>query len=403
MRKIIQYILKILARLTLWRYKPEVIAITGSVGKTNTREAIYRVLRKEFSVRRSIRNYNNEIGVPLTVLGSDISPSTSFFGIFGWLRIFVLSLFRLVSCDYPEILILEMGVAHPGDMSYLLSFVHVDVGVMTAIGEFPSHLEFFPEKGRLVEEKALLVKSLGKKGLAVLNYDDLSVRALRDLDCRVVSYGFGSGADLRIENYEIRVDGVVFKLEFKGSIVPVRLKVLGKQKAFASAAAAAVGLHYGLNLVQISSSLLKYRSIPGRTNLIKGIKRSLIIDDTYNASPLSTLAALDILAAFPGRRIAVLGDMLELGVKAEEGHRQVGLKIDVDLLFTVGARARFIAFEAKKRGIKVREFSVAGDVDIRDILEEGDTVLVKGSRGMRMEKVVKGIWLHPEKAGKMLV
>lgn len=406
MRKTIEYILKVLARLMLWRYKPEVIAITGSVGKTGTREAIYRVLKKDFSVRRSIRNYNNEVGVPLTILGSDEAPSTRLIGVFGWLFIFIKALFRLVWCRYPEILILEMGIAKPDDMAYLLSFIPVDVGVITAIGEFPSHLEFFPEKDALVGEKALLVKSLGKKGLAVLNYDDLSVRSLgHDLVCKKISYGFGEGADVRIENYEMRVDGLMttFKLVHGGSVVPVKLELLGKQKAFAVAAAAAVGLHYGLNLIQISSALLKYRSMPGRTNLLKGIKKTLIIDDTYNASPLSVLAALDILEKFPSRKIAVLGDMLELGVKTEEAHRQIGREVNVDILLTVGARAKFIADEAKKRGIKTLEFDVADEVRIQDLLEEGDTILVKGSRAMHLEKVVEDIMLHPEKAKKLLV
>ncbi|GAI98419.1 unnamed protein product, partial [marine sediment metagenome] len=257
----------------------------------------------------------------------------------------------------------------------------VKVGVITAIGQFPVHIEFFPEKGKLIEEKALLVKSLVKNSLAVLNYDDLSVRMIGDdlpKEVSIINYGVGQGADLKIVNYELVIKdlkrgdfGVNFKLEYQGSFVPVRLnKVLGKQQAYAVAVAAAVGLNFGLNLVKISAALRKYRSLPGRTKLIRGIKNSWIIDDSYNSSPTAVSAALEILEEFslgsetphPNRKIAVLGDMLELGENTEAGHRQVGQQavLVVDLLFTVGPRARFIADEAAQQGMaqeKIFKFS----------------------------------------------
>ena len=332
MRNILQYILKILAKLILWRYKPEVVAVTGSVGKTGAKEAIYYVLKKQFRTRRNIKNYNNEIGVPLTILGQDIAPETKIIFLFSWLVIFIKACLTIIwQRNYPEILILEMGVSHPNDMKYLMSFVPVKIGVITAIGEFPTHLEFFPEKDKLIKEKALLVKSLVKDGAAILNYDDLSVRMIGDdlsEKTRIIQYGFGQGADLKIVNYELgtinlnKSDyGISFKLEYNGSIVPVRLnKILGKQQAFAAAAAASVGVFFGLNLVEVSNALRKYCSLPGRTKLLKGIKNTWIIDDTYNASPLATIASLKILEEltneeFQGKKIAVLGDMLEKQLK----------------------------------------------------------------------------------------
>lgn len=434
MRKTLQYVLKILSKIVLWKYRPEIIAITGSVGKTSAKEAVYRVLKKKFKVRRNIKNYNNEIGVPLTILGLE----TGGHSIWAWIGNFFKVLATILwKRDYPEILILEMGVDRPGDMKYLLSFVPVKIGVITAIGEFPSHLEFFPEKDKLIKEKSQLVKSLPKDGLAVLNYDDLSVRMIGDglsEGVRIINYGYGWGADLKISNYDIRIGdlerenfGVNFKLEYNGSIVPFKLsKILGKQITFAVAAAAAVGLHYGLNLVEIASSLIKYRSLPGRNNLVKGIKDTWILDDTYNASPSSTIAALEVLESLgtgqkpagievnaeplTRRKIAVLGDMLELGYDTEEGHRQVGAKtaLAVDLLFTVGDRARFIADEAKKRGLaenKILEFSTADEarLKVQEMMKKGDVVLVKGSRGMHMEEIVREIMAHPEKADRLLV
>jgi len=419
MRNLLQYILKILAKIVLWKYQPEIIGVTGSVGKTSTKEAIYRVLKKQFRVRRNMRNYNNELGVPLTILGLETAGRS----LIAWLKnFFKAGAVIFWGENYPEILVLEMAVDRPDDMKYLLDFIPVKVGVITAIGQFPAHIEFFPEKGKLIEEKALLVKSLAKNSLAVLNYDDLSVRMIGDdlhKEVSIVNYGMGHGADLKIINYELVIRdlkkgdfGVNFKLEYQGSFVPVRLnKVLGKQQAYAVAVAAAVGLNFGLNLVEISSALRKYRSLPGRTKLIKGIKNSWIIDDSYNSSPTSALAALEILEELPGqRKIAVLGDMLELGESTEAGHRHVGQQavLVVDLLFAVGSRASFIADEAVQQGMardKIFKFSRSKEaaLTLQKEMFPGDTVLIKGSRAVHLEKVVREIMADPRKADKLLV
>ncbi|OGZ37305.1 MAG: hypothetical protein A3D38_00065 [Candidatus Portnoybacteria bacterium RIFCSPHIGHO2_02_FULL_40_23] len=436
MRKILQHLLKILSKIVLWKYKPEIVAVTGSVGKTSAKEAIYRVLKPHFNARRNLRNYNNEIGVPLTILDLETGERS----IKKWLKNFLKALAMILfKTDYPEILVLEMGADKPGDIRYLVSFVPIKIAVVTAIGQFPVHLEFFPEKDKLIEEKAALIETLPKNGLAVLNYDDLSVRDMREKvskNTKLITYGFGEGANLKISNYELQIRdlekndfGVNFKTEYEGSLVPIRLrKTLGKQHVLAAGAAAAVGLNFGLNLVDISSALRKYRPLPGRTNLIKGIKNTWIIDDTYNASPSAVSAALEILnecaavsekdqptfakaaAGKQKRKIAVLADMLELGQYAEEAHREIGKKAAsiVDLLFVVGARAQFIADEAKKHGLshkKIFEFNEpekAGLI-LQEKLEPGDIILVKGSQSMRMEKVVKEIMAEPEKAKKLLV
>ncbi|OPL12003.1 MAG: hypothetical protein AVO34_01955 [Firmicutes bacterium ML8_F2] len=426
MRSILQYILKVLAQIILWRYKPEIVAVTGSVGKTGAKEAIYHVLKGSFRTRRNIKNYNNEIGVPLTILGQDIAPQTKISAIFPWLTIFFKACLTIIwQRKYPEVLVLEMGISHPGDMKYLVNFAPAKVGVITAIGEFPTHLEFFPEKDRLIKEKAFLVKHLTKQGTAVLNYDDLSVRMIGDElgeKTNLIQYGFGNAADLKILNYNLLTGdldkgnyGISFKLEYNGSVVPFRLnKILGKQHAFAAAAAASVGLVFGMNLVEISHSLSGYHSLPGRAKLLKGVKNTWLIDDTYNASPLATLNSLDILdrlaAGHPGRKIVVLGDMLELGIYTEDGHRRVGREIPqiADLLFTVGAKANFIAEEAANQGFnknKIFKFyqpEKAG-LALQKELVQGDFVLIKGSRGIHMEKIVKEIMRSSEKADELLV
>ncbi|MBU1255265.1 hypothetical protein KKH35_00140, partial [Patescibacteria group bacterium] len=347
--------------------------------------------------------------------------------IFSWLIIFLRTIKIIVyEKNYPKILVLEMGVDKPGNMKYLTSFVPVKVGVFTAIGEFPVHIEFFPERDKLVEEKALLIKSIQKDGLAVLNYDDLSVRMVGDElpdEIKKINYGFGQGADLRIDNFELEINdfdkgdfGINFKMDYQGSIVPIRLlKALGKQQVYAVAAAASVGSFFNINMVEVSEAFREYYTLPGRTNLIKGVKGTWIIDDTYNASPLAALAALDILDAAGTsegefRKIAVLGDMMELGVETENGHRQVGKKVALiaDLLFTVGERSRFISDEAKKHGMskdKIFEFSQSSEagIPLQQEIKTGDIILIKGSRSIKMEKIVKEIMTEPEKANELLV
>ena len=415
MRRILQFILKILAKFVLKKYKPMIIGITGSVGKTSTKEAVYTVLERKFKVRRNLRNYNNEIGVPLTILGLETAGKN----IFKWMILFLKALkLILLHTDYPEILVLEMGADKPGDIKYLLDFVPVNIGIVTAIGEFPVHIEFFPEKDDLIEEKANMVKYLspfqlpnGRKslGIAILNYDDLSVREMRDKikpGTELIYYGFGNGAKVKLSNFEVKFSnlkdfGASFKVELNGSIVPVRINALGKQHAYACGASISVGVVLGINLVEISQALKNYKVVEGRGNLIKGIKNTIIIDETYNASPAAALAALEVLEQFEGRRkIAVLGDMLELGEYTEIGHRRVGEKVTkvADMLFTVGKRAKFIAEEAKRKESKLSEeniFEFDSSEKAKKVIQEKikskDVILVKGSRAMRMEKIIEEI------------
>ena len=233
-------------------------------------------------------------------------------------------------------------------------------------------------------------------------------------DAEKLDWALG-GLEDKISNFQFSIFnfkdlGISFKIEYQGSIVPVRMtRVLGKQQTYAAAAAAVVGVSFGLNLVEISEALKDVQVLAGRGKLIEGIKQTWIIDDTYNASPSSTLAALEVLEQFGQRRkIAVLGDMLELGPQTEAGHRQVGKKAAAvaDLLLVVGLRAKFIADEFKKQSQKkVLEFDQAKEAGLalQKECQSGDIILVKGSRSMRMEKVVKEIMAHPEKADELLV
>ncbi|MBI2639269.1 MAG: hypothetical protein HYW90_00035 [Candidatus Sungbacteria bacterium] len=417
MKNLLQKTLAILAKATIRRYQPVIIGITGSVGKTSTREAIYTVLKAKYRVRRSEKNYNTEIGVPLTILGVKHHGRNIIKWISALIRVAIRILIR--AHEYPEILVLEMGADRPGDIKYLVGIAKPFIAVMTAIGEIPAHVEFFSGPLELAEEKAELFKALPPDGFAVYNIDDEAVVEVKErTPARKTSFGFDEHANFRIANYEIRIlakdgkdtpDGVSFKIEHKESVVPIRLHDgFGKPQVYAAAAACSVGFLFRLNLVEISQALEGYVPPPGRSRFLPGIKGSWIIDDSYNASPESTRAGLELLGKLPARRrISVLGDMLEIGKYTEEAHRVIGdYAAEVcDILFTVGDRAKFIADEARVKKTEVFVFDNPTDAGrkLDEILREGDLVLVKGSQAMRLEKTVEEIMAEPERAKELLV
>ena len=400
---VLRWKLKKLSQLTIWRYRPGIIGVTGSVGKTSTKFAIAAVLSSERRVRTSRGNFNNELGVPLTILGDWDKIK----GIFFWPKVFFTGIKNIIiKTEYPEILVLEYGVDKPGDMKYLLDIARPNISVITAIGETPVHVENFLGPEELVREKGKIIDYLPTAGFAVLNRDDETVMNLRGRTrAHVMTFGFSKDAEVHIANFDHKSEngkplGIAFKLEYAGGFVPVRIEgVFGKAQAYAASAAAAVGIIFGLNMVKISEALKNYRTAGGRTQLLPGVKDTYIIDDSYNASPLSMHAALDTLQNLPGKRkIAVLGDMLELGGYAMDAHQFIGTvaaKI-VDVLVTVGPRAKFIAEAARAKGMEkrnIKSFDLAEEAakPVENLIRKGDLVLVKGSRAMQLEKVVEEI------------
>lgn len=422
MKNIIQKILAFLTRKILAKYKPRVIGITGSVGKTSTKEAVFSVLAPYFRVRRNQKNYNNEIGLPLSVIGAESGGRS----MFKWFAIIIKGFWLLIwPVKYPEILILEMGADRPGDIKYLSDLVRPSIGIMTAVA--PVHTEFFGTIERVAEEKSVLIRALPKDGVAILNYDDPRVRAMREKsNCRTISYGFEEMADVRAIESAVSfhalgqpghdLGGTHFKLSPGASAIPIYLAgVLGRSQVSAALAAAAVGLSLGLNLIQVSEALRSYHPPPGRMNLLPGIKETTIIDDTYNASPASVLAALLALKVLPKaesvKSYVCLGDMLELGKDSGQMHREIGWKaaeIGADVLIACGALAKDIEIGAKEGGMSdLNVFHFAGPAEAGRFLQErirrGDIILVKGSQGMRMERIVKELMAEPLRAGELLV
>lgn len=420
MKKLLQLKLKVLARLILRKYQPFVVGITGSIGKTSAKEAIVAVLREKLKVRASYKNYNNEIGLPLSIIGVD-SPGRN---ICGWLKVFsrAFGLWLFRDKDYPAVLVLEMGIDRPGDLEYLLKIAPVNVGVVTGVSY--AHLEFFGTVANIKKEKQVLIEKLGKKGLAVLNYDnELSREMAGASQARVLSYGLHEGANLRAqdiiynftkEGYEL--NGINFKLNYDGSIVPVNMKnVLSETALYAALAAAAVGVYFDLNLVEIAQALGEFSLPKGRMSYLPGIKHTFLIDDSYNSSPEAALAALEVLKRIKvepaSKKYAVLGEMLEIGSYTEEGHKAVGRQAaenQIDYLIAVGEKARDFIRGAKEVGLEddaIFYFDKPEEAGrfLQNRVRAGDVLLIKGSQGARMEKVVKELMAEPERAAELLV
>lgn len=420
LKNILQSILRGLSKKILEKYKPDIIGVTGSVGKTSSKEAIACILETKFSVRRNTKNYNNEIGLPLTIIGVEKTPGRS---LWGWLRVIIKAKKLILATDknYPEILVLEMGADKPGDISYLTDLAPCKVGVLTMISH--AHTEFFKTIKKIAQEKRIIISHLRQDGFAVLNFDsDTVMQNIGATKAEIITYGFKDGADLRVTDVNIIKNdftdwpaGLNFKVLYKGNVVPVFLPgVISRSAISAALAGLAVGTVFGVNIIEGSQALSKLEGLPGRMRLVDGIKHTLIIDDTYNSSPEAVKMALEALSHIEvgqsARRYAALGDMLELGPETENAHREIGFKVaelELDFLITVGEAAKYIALAAKEAGFDENKIaSFASSVEAGRFLQEkmvqGDVILAKGSQGVRMEKLVKEVMAEPLQASVLL-
>lgn len=426
-RRFLKWFLKQFAAVIVWRFEPQIIAITGSVGKTLTADAVRSALNfeNERVKKRRLRVSRGDLGglaVPLAIIGSWSDDELILIGergdslfkkirkVFFWIKALSSGLWNIFvsrKSSYPEILVLEYNSDRPGDIRYFLEIARPDIGIITAVGDLPVHVEFWDGPEAVAKEKAKVVEQLPSSGFAILNYDDGTVMRMKERTRgRIVSFGFGEGADVKITNLENRCEedrptGISFKLSYGGSVVPIILRgVFGKSHAYAAAAAACVGLIFDLNLVEISEAIsLNYQAPKGAMRLLKGIKGTHIIDGSSEARPASVHEALHTLRDLPGtRKIAVLGDMLELGKYSIEAHEAIGELAgkSVDILITVGPRGKFIASGAETSGLskhKIHTCDISAEAGgtLQDLLRKGDLALIKGAREMGLDKVVEEI------------
>lgn len=352
------------------RVNVRVVGVTGSVGKTVTKELTASILSRRYVTLRNEGNLNNEIGLPLTLL--KVTPKT-------------------------EYAVLEMGMYALGEIARLAEIARPSVGVVTNVE--PVHLERLGSMERIAQAKAELVQALPADGVAILNGDDPRVRAMATLTkARLFTYGLSPDCDLYATDVESQgLEGIRFRLHYRGDAIHARAALLGTHSAHTALAATAVALNEGLAWQEIMAGLM---DVSAQLRLIAtpAIRGALLLDDTYNASPKSTIAALNLLAELKGRRIAVLGDMLELGALEDEGHRKVARRAIevVSRLIAVGRRGRIIGEEALACGMSPEDVVIVENNAqaigiLSDWIQEGDIILVKGSRGMHMEDIVQAL------------
>lgn len=415
LKKIIIAIIQIEARLVLLKYKSKIIAVTGSVGKTSTKDAIYTVLSTKYFVRKSQKSFNSEIGVPLTILGLP----NAWNNIHLWTKNILEGIARIViPHKYPEWLVLEIGADHPGDIEKITKWIKPDVAVVTRLSDVPVHVEFFDSPEAVRQEKAFLAKAVKKSGTVILNADDKLVSSFQSfIKTKILTYGLEQPATVKANNYKIEYEdqkpaGISFKVDVNGLTVPISFRgSVGRQNVYTTIAALSVCSALNIDLEKAGISLSKHETPPGRMRLIEGINNSTIIDDTYNSSPVAAKEALTTLKEINprGRKIAILGDMLELGKFTADEHYKVGViaKDCADELYTVGARSRK-ACEAT--GDRANNFVCKNFDDSKELakfigqtIKDGDVILVKGSQGMRMERIVEALMKKPELKSNLLV
>ncbi|HET6882458.1 MAG TPA: UDP-N-acetylmuramoyl-tripeptide--D-alanyl-D-alanine ligase [Pirellulales bacterium] len=351
------------------RFAGQVIAVTGSVGKTTTREMIHTVLASRYTGRASQRNYNNHIGVPLSLMSW--APDD----------------------DYA---VVELAASAPGEIAELAALTQPNVGVITKIGE--AHLGSFGSHERIALSKGELLGALPADGLAVLNGDDEVLRRLaRGLTTEIV--WFGKGADCQVVASDVRNGHGCLCLSVEQT--SFRVPVWGRHYLASVLAAIAVGREWGLPLDEIADSLAEFQAPPMRCQVVE-INGAKIINDCYNSSPTAMRAALDLLREFdsPGRRIVVCGDMRELGPDEVRWHREIGNEVvtrcGADLLLACGEQAEEVVRAARRSGMPDERTLACDDplevaVRLRDWVQAGDVVLVKGSRALGMERFVSAL------------
>ncbi|MBL8101035.1 MAG: UDP-N-acetylmuramoyl-tripeptide--D-alanyl-D-alanine ligase [Anaerolineales bacterium] len=355
-----------------WRRKLDlrVIGITGSVGKSTSKEMIAEVLGTRYRTLKNLGNLNNEIGLPLTILK--------------------------LGAGY-ERAVLEMGFYVPGEIQFLCDIAQPQIGVVTNVGTV--HAERAGSQEAIAKGKSELIQSLPSNGVAILNFDDPWVRKMEEKSkARVFFYGLSPEANLWADQIEgLGLDGIRFRLHFKGETLHSHIPMIGRHSVHTALRAASVGLNDGLSWQEIFEGL-SHGHAQLRLVAVRSGSGALILDDTYNASPESMLAALNLLDEMDGRKIAVLGDMLELGPYEKQGHEMVGMRAAqvTRTLLTLGPRAHMIADAARRAGMKsanIFEFERSDlIVDwLNKNLTANDAVLIKGSHGLRMDRITAAL------------
>jgi UDP-N-acetylmuramoyl-tripeptide--D-alanyl-D-alanine ligase len=395
MKKILKvplvFFLTLMARVALWKHKPTIIAITGSVGKTTTKDILYCALRDVVDVRASSKSYNSDIGVPLSVFGLD-NPYTS---LWKWFHVYTQAIAQIISPNFPKVLDLEVGIGAPGDMTNITKWMSPDISIFTQLSPDPVHLEFFDSREDIYQEKKTLATATKQSGVVIYNgSDSILERVLNDVVQQKVAFTLPpfvrmskEGTHITIDTHEVLLrDVVAFHFRNAVSISYEVSKTLD------------------VEITEVLASLEKnYQPTPGRARLIKGINETIIIDDAYNASPVAVRASLSSFEKFhtEGRKIFVFGDMMELGDIEDEAHKDIANYINfLDELITVGPRALLTHKASEDKNISAKHFDTSDEAGayLKKSIHKNDAILFKASRhSIQMERAIVQIALPEEK------
>ncbi len=379
----------------------KVVAVAGSIGKTSTKFAIARVLEAKYKVKFQEGNYNDKVTVPLIFFGH---TTPSIFNPLAWAKIFMDNERQLKRPYGYEVVVVEVGTDGVGQMASFTKYLNADIGVLTAIS--PEHMEYFGDLDAVAREELTLAKFC--KTL-VINQDLCDEKYTKDVS-DFIGYGQKSG-EFRLAQTSFLGDQASFKLmQSNRNWLNLKLSAVSISELYSATAAAVVAQQLGLSDEEITNAVAKLQPVSGRMQRLEGIKDSVILDETYNASPVATKSALDSLYAMNGaQKIAILGNMNELGGHSEEAHREIGAYCQpgqLDLVITIGPDAnKYLAPEAEKQGCKVHTFDSpydAGDF-VKENIRDKAVVLAKGSQnGVFAEEAVKQILARPVDEKKLV-
>lgn len=403
--KIIYWILAAEARKVINIHKPFVIGITGSAGKSSTKEAVYQVLHDRFgdNVRKSHGNFNSEMGLPLAILGYGERKSAP-----GWLwPVFLIQTYlRTFQKKFPKYLVLELGVDKPGDIAYFGRIIKLDIAIITSVSG--AHLANFAMTSDYQAEKLSILKIIKDGGIVIANRDD-AVLAKIDFPKTIFYAVSDRTANFYAENIKLTLAGTEYRICGVGQKIAIRSELLGPQFVASALAAFAVGQNFLIQSLQIKKSLEKIKPMSGRMRIIAGKKKCILIDDTYNASPVSVKAALDVLSEikYTGRKVAILGNMNELGQFEAEEHRLIGeySRNKADLIVFVGKNAHLMA-KANGQVENILTFDNRQELikPLNTIIKSDDLILIKASQNNNFfEEVTKQLLKNPAEASELLV
>lgn len=404
-RHIIIVVMRRMSSFYLRRNKIEVVAITGSAGKTTAKIAIGQLVERE-KIYVPTESYNTDISLPLTIFREKI-PS-KIVSLNNWSKIIWSMCTKLFKRAPYKRIVLEMGADKPGDIAHLTSYIKPSIAVVTTV--LMAHTEKFKNIETIAEEKSKLLLPLTQDNTAVLNYDDERVRAMAKMTKAKIFYiGTDKKCDLSWTHLRLTDKGVSLDLHYEGNKYQVQTKIFAPQLITSLMSAFAVGLLLGESIPEMVKRLEEFIPQAGRMRTLEGINDSIIIDDSYNANPHSTVEALKTFSGLPGRHIVIIGGMNELGEYEEEGHNEVAkiLVKSADQVILIGEKSKkYYLPYLEKQGINTNFFENPTDAGYfaKNIIKKGDYVLVKGSQnGIYSEEAVKVIMKDPGKAENLLV